>query len=327
MRDGASLVITVTGPTGNIGYALLFRLAAGVLGDCPVHLKLLVRDTPESLKRGQGVAMELTDCAFPLLDKVTIHTDAKEAFTNANVVFMVGAAPRQAGMTRADLLHANAALFKAQGQALNEAAPKDVRVVVVGNPCNTNALIVAKAAPAIPRANITALMRLDENRTRSQVGELLGTPPKTLSHVTVWGNHADTMVVDVDSMTVDANVNTEALTETYLRETLNPRVAKRGSEIIQVRGASSAASAAAAALDHMRDWLQGSDWCTMAVPSEGQYGVPAGLVFGFPCRCVGGTYEIIDDLVLSERVKAGIQQNITALENERDAAMAFLGES
>ena len=323
MPSTAPLVIAVTGPTGQIGYALLFRLAAGALGTRPVHLKLLVRDTPESVKRGQGVVMELTDCAFPLLEKVSVHTDAKDAFKDAHVLFMVGAAPRTAGMTRADLLKANAALFKAQGEALEAVARDDLRVVVVGNPCNTNALIVAEAAPRL-RPNITALMRLDENRARAQVAERLETTTAKLSQLTVWGNHADTMVVDVDHLHVNGAGNRARLSDDFLTDTLNPRVAKRGGEIIQVRGASSAASAASAAIDHMRDWLLGNPWCTMAVPSTGAYGVPEGLVFGFPCRCVGGSYEIISDRTLSSRVQAGLLKNVDALQKERDDALDFL---
>ncbi len=293
--------VAVTGPAGNIGYALLFRIAAGdMLGpDQPVILQMLERDTPESAARLKGVMMELADCAFPLLTDMIATSDPYVAFKDADAAILVGSRPRTKGMERAELLSANGAIFTAQGKALDAVASRDVKVLVVGNPCNTNAYIAMKSAPSLPAKNFTAMLRLDHNRALSQLAGVTGKPVTTMKRMAVWGNHAPSMYPDIRACTIDGKPAAECIDQAWYRDTFIPTVGKRGAAIIEARGASSAASAASAAIDHMHDWFLGSngDWVTMGVPSDGSYGVPEGIVCGMPCVCDGkGNYEIVKGL-------------------------------
>lgn len=320
-------IVTVTGAAGNIGYALLFRIASGqVFGpDVPVKLHLL--EIPPAIKAAEGTAMELDDCAFPLLSGIEIFDDATKAFEGTNAAFLVGARPRTKGMERADLLEANGGIFGPQGKAINDAAADDIRVLVVGNPANTNALIASAAAPDVPAERFTAMMRLDHNRALSQLSHQTGKPVSTIKNMIVWGNHSADQHPDVSHATVDGTPALELVEQSWLDDYFVPTVAKRGAAIIEARGASSAASAAGAAIDHMRDWVQGTpsdSWVTAGVASDGSYGVPEGLIFGFPCRSNGGEWEIVKGLEISPESQAGIDRNITALEEER-AAVRELG--
>ncbi len=320
--------IAVTGPTGSIGYSILFRIAAGDLfgKQQPVELRLLARNTPESQNRLKGTMMELADCAFPLLAEMSAHTDEKELFDGAECVFLIGSQPRKEGMDRSDLLRANGEIFRRQGKALNERASRDVRVVVVGNPCNTNAYIAMKNAPDLASECFSALMRLDQNRAMARLAEKLELPVSGIEQVFVWGNHGNTMYPDVRfaryrGKRIDSELDSEWLASFI------PNVATRGSQIIKARGASSAASAASAAIDHMRDWILGSEGrcCTMAVPSDGSYGIPRGLMFGFPCFCPGeGRYQIISDMPITPEVRAQIEKNRDALIAEAQAVSDLL---
>ncbi|MDT3767864.1 malate dehydrogenase [Gleimia hominis] len=315
-------VVTVTGAAGNIGYALLFRIASGqVFGpDTPVKLNLL--EIPQAVKAAEGTAMELDDCAFPLLSGVDIYDDAAKAFEGTNAAFLVGARPRTKGMERADLLAANGGIFGPQGKAINDGAADDVRVLVVGNPANTNALIAASAAPDVPASRFTAMMRLDHNRALSQLAHKTGKPVSTIKDMVVWGNHSADQYPDVSYATVDGKPAADLVDEAWLDDYFVPTVAKRGAAIIEARGASSAASAAGAAIDHMHDWVQGTPehtWVTAGIASDGSYGVPEGLIFGFPVRSNGGEWEVVKDLEISDRTRAGIERNVKALEEERDA--------
>lgn len=312
--------ITVTGAAGNIAYSLLFRLAAGggYGPDQPISLSLLEIDP--ALQATEGVAMELLDSAFPLLQDIEITSDPNKAFDGANGAFLVGARPRGKGMERADLLAANGAIFGPQGQAINAHAADDIRVVVVGNPANTNALIAAHNAPDVPVERFTAMMRLDHNRAISQLSTKLDRKVSDFRDLVVWGNHSAAQYPDVSYATVGGDKVADLVETDWLNDTFIPKVAKRGAEIIQVRGSSSAASAASAAVDQMHDWVLGSDQLvTLAAASTGEYGVPEGLIFGFPTRQSGGSYEIVTDLEISEATRAGIQRNIEELEAERDA--------
>ncbi|MBF1731003.1 MAG: malate dehydrogenase, partial [Trueperella pyogenes] len=285
-------IVTVTGAAGNIGYALLFRIASGaVFGpDTPVKLNLL--EIPQGVKAAEGTAMELDDCAFPLLAGVDIYDDPKAAFQGTNAAFLVGAMPRRAGMERADLLEANAGIFGPQGKAINDGAAEDVRVLVVGNPANTNATIAAHAAGDVPASRFTAMMRLDHNRAISQLAHKTGAAVADVKNLVVWGNHSADQYPDVSYATVAGKAATELVDEAWLADYFRPTVAKRGAAIIEARGASSAASAANAAIDHMHDWVLGTpagEFTTAAIMSDGQhYGVPAGLCFGFPVTSDGG---------------------------------------
>ncbi|WIK63745.1 malate dehydrogenase [Gleimia hominis] len=315
-------VVTVTGAAGNIGYALLFRIASGqVFGpDTPVKLNLL--EIPQAVKAAEGTAMELDDCAFPLLSGVDIYDDAAKAFEGTNAAFLVGARPRTKGMERADLLAANGGIFGPQGKAINDGAADDVRVLVVGNPANTNALIAASAAPDVPASRFTAMMRLDHNRALSQLAHKTGKPVSTIKDMVVWGNHSADQYPDVSYATVDGQPAASLVDEAWLDDYFVPTVAKRGAAIIEARGASSAASAAGAAIDHMHDWVQGTPehtWVTAGIASDGSYGVPEGLIFGFPVRSNGGEWEVVKDLEISDLTRAGIERNVKALEEERDA--------
>ncbi len=319
----APIRIAVTGPSGNIGYSLLFRIASGELfgKDRPVALRLLSRDTEESRRRLKGVMMELSDCAFPTLAEMTAHTDEKELFLDVHCAFLVGAAPRKDGMDRADLLRANGEIFRSQGRALNEAADRNVRVVVVGNPCNTNALIAQRNAPDLAPECFSALMRLDQNRAMARVAEKLNVDVGGVEQVFVWGNHSNTMYPDLRLLRVRGKRVDGAWDKAWEEEFVK-NVATRGSQIIKARGASSAASAASAAIDHMRDWVLGCPgrMVTMAVPSDGSYGVPEGLMFGFPCYCAGNaSYRIISDLPLTQEVRQRIEVTKNELINEARA--------
>lgn len=320
-------IVTVTGAAGNIGYALLFRIASGqVFGpDVPVKLNLL--EITPALKAAEGTAMELDDCAFPLLKGINIYDDANAAFAGTNAAFLVGARPRTAGMERADLLSANGGIFGPQGKAINDNAADDVRVLVVGNPANTNALIAAAAAPDVPASRFTAMMRLDHNRAISQLAHKVGASAAEIENIVVWGNHSADQYPDVSYATVAGKPAKDLVDADWLADYFVPTVAKRGAAIIEARGASSAASAAGAAIDHMRDWVQGTpegQWVTAGVASDGSYGVPEGLVYGFPCVSHGGEWEIVQGLEISEATRAGIDHNIAALEEER-AAVRELG--
>src|SRR3954464_5523 len=314
--------VAVTGAAGQIGYALLFRIASGqLLGpDTKVQLNLL--EIPDAVKAAEGTALELFDCAFPLLAGVDIYDDPAQAFDGVNVAMLVGARPRSKGMERADLLEANGAIFKPQGEALNEHAADDVRILVVGNPANTNALIAMNNAPDIPSERFTAMTRLDENRAVAALAQKLSVGVEDVQDLVVWGNHSPTMFPDLFNAKVNGQKAVEAVDDMawYENEYL-PRVGKRGAEIIEARGASSAASAANAAIDHVRDWVLGSDGRrSMAVPSQGQYGVAEGLISAFPVRLPGdGTYEIVEGLEVGDFAQAKIDITVDELKGERDA--------
>ena len=315
--------VTVTGAAGQIGYALLFRIASGaMLGpDTPVRLRLL--EVSQALKAAEGTAMELDDCAFPLLAGVDIFDDARAAFDGANVGLLVGARPRGAGMERADLLEANGGIFGPQGKAINDGAADDIRVLVVGNPANTNALIATAHAPDVPSGRFTAMMRLDHNRALAQLAGKAGVGVGDVRNVTIWGNHSAKQYPDIAHAVIAGRPASDVIfDDAWVAETFIPTVAKRGAAIIEARGASSAASAANAAIDHVRDWVLGTPaetWVSVGMASDGSYGVPEGLVSGFPARSVGGDWEIVQGLDISETAQAGIDVSVGELIEERDA--------
>ena len=313
--------VTVTGAGGQIGYALLFRIASGqLLGpDVPIALRLL--EIPQGLNAAEGAALELHDGAFPLLRSVEVTDNATRAFEGVNVALLVGSRPRGPGMERADLLEANGRIFGPQGRALNAGAADDVRILVVGNPANTNALIAAAHAPDVPRERFTAMTRLDHNRGVAQLAAHLGAPVSSVGGLTIWGNHSATQYPDVFHATVDGRPVNDLVDETWLTQTFIPRVANRGSEIIRVRGGSSVASAANAALDHVFDWVNGTGdaWTSAAVASDGSYGVPDGLVCSFPVRSVDGHWRIVEGLEIDAFSRARIDASVAELIEERDA--------
>ncbi len=316
--------VTVTGAAGQIGYALLFRLASGqMLGpDEKIDLRLL--EIPDAVKAAEGTALELQDCAFPLLGSTEIFDDATRAFDGVEVALLVGARPRSKGMERADLLEANGAIFTEQGGALNEGASKDVRVLVVGNPANTNCLIAMNSAPDIPRERFTAMTRLDENRAVAQLAGKVGVGVEEVQDLVVWGNHSPTMFPDLFNAKVKGGRAVDQVDMDWYENDYIPRVGKRGAEIIDARGASSAASAANAAVDHMRDWVLGADGLrSMAVPSDGSYDVDEGLVSSFPVRVSGGSYEIEQGLAIEDFARAKIDNSVAELREERDAVKAL----
>ncbi|MFG1305915.1 malate dehydrogenase [Xanthobacter autotrophicus] len=320
--------VAVTGAAGQICYSLLFRIANGDMygKDQPVILQLL--DLPQAQAAVGGVVMELEDCAFPNLAGVVITDDPKVAFKDIDAAVLVGARPRSKGMERADLLSANAEIFKVQGKALNEVAKRDVKVLVVGNPANTNAYITAKSAPDLPAKNITAMLRLDHNRALSQLAAKAGIATADIEKVAVWGNHSPTMYADYRFATANGKPLPELINdETWYRETLLPKVGKRGAAIIEARGLSSAASAANAAVDHMHDWIHGTDgkWVSMGVASDGSYGVPEGIVFGVPAVCSGGAYEVVKGLPMDDFSKSMFDKTLNELLEERDGVAALLG--
>ncbi|WP_424212187.1 malate dehydrogenase [Streptomyces sp. BI20] len=315
--------VTVTGAAGQIGYALLFRIASGhLLGpDTPVNLRLL--EIPQGLKAAEGTAMELDDCAFPLLRGIEITDDANKAFDRANVALLVGARPRTKGMERGDLLSANGGIFKPQGKAINDNAADDIKVLVVGNPANTNALIAQAAAPDVPAERFTAMTRLDHNRAISQLAAKTGAAVSDIKRLTIWGNHSATQYPDVFHAEIAGKNAAEVIAdEAWLADTFIPTVAKRGAAIIEARGASSAASAANAAIDHVHTWVNGTaegDWTSMGIPSDGSYGVPEGLISSFPVVCKDGRYEIVQGLDVNEFSRARIDASVQELVEERDA--------
>jgi malate dehydrogenase len=318
----------VTGAAGQIGYALLFRIASGhLLGpDTPVHLSLL--EIPAAVKAAEGTAMELDDCAFPLLSGIDIHDDPNSAFNGVNVALLVGARPRSAGMERGDLLEANGGIFKPQGQALNAHAAPDIKVLVVGNPANTNALIAQSNAPDIPRERFTAMTRLDHNRAVAQLAAKTGTTVNDITNMTIWGNHSATQYPDIfHAKVAGANAADVVNDQAWLESDFIPTVQKRGAAIIEARGASSAASAANAAIDHVHDWVLGTqpgDWVSMAIPSDGSYGVAEGIISSFPVTCSNGTYEVVQGLEISDFSQSRIDATVAELGEER-AAITQLG--
>ena len=324
----APIRVAVTGAAGQIGYSLLFRICSGeMLGkDQPVILQLL--EITPSLPALKGVVMELEDCAFPLLAGVVQTDDPKVAFKDAQVALLVGARPRSKGMERKDLLEANGAIFTVQGRALNEVAARDVKVLVVGNPANTNALIAMNSAPNLPRANFTAMLRLDHNRALSQLATRTGKAVTEIEKMIVWGNHSPTMYPDIRFATI-AGQKAAALVndEAWYRNTYIPTVGKRGAAIIEARGLSSAASAANAAIDHIRDWSLGSNgkWVTMGICSDGSYGIPEGMIYGFPCTCANGKYEIVKGLEIDAFSRERMDLTLKELQEERDGIKHLLG--
>ncbi|WP_338570204.1 malate dehydrogenase [Arachnia propionica] len=313
--------IAITGAAGQIGYALVYRLASGdLLGDEPVELRLL--EVPAAVKALDGVAMELLDCAFPQLKGIEVTDDPAVAFDGANVAMLVGASPRSAGMERADLLEANAAIFAAQGRALAASAASDVRVVVTGNPANTNALIASRHADGIPASRFTALTRLDHNRARAQLAAKARRPVADVTNVTIWGNHSATQYADAFNARICGKPADQWIADdAWIAFDFLPTVAKRGAAVIAARGRSSAASAANATIDHVRDWLLGtpkSDWTSMAVVSDGSYGVPAGLVSSFPVRCHSGEWEIVQGLPLNAFARSRVNVSVDELKAEAE---------
>ncbi|MET9063786.1 malate dehydrogenase [Streptosporangium sandarakinum] len=311
--------VTVTGAAGQIGYALLFRIASGQLlgADVPVTLSLL--EIPQAVKAAEGTAMELDDCAFPLLRGIEITDDPNVAFNGTNVALLVGAMPRKAGMERGDLLEANGGIFGPQGKAINDHAADDIRVLVVGNPANTNALIAQQHAPDVPAERFTAMTRLDHNRALSQLAAKLGVAVADIKKMTIWGNHSATQYPDLFHTEVGGKIAAEQVDESWLRDTFIPTVAKRGAAIIDARGASSAASAANAAIDHVYDWVNGTEWTSAAIVSDGSYGVPEGLISSFPVASRGGRWEIIQGLEIDAFSRERIDASVRELEEERDA--------
>jgi malate dehydrogenase len=311
--------VTVTGAAGQIGYALLFRIASGqLLGpDVPVRLRLL--EITPALKAAEGTAMELDDCAFPLLSGIDITDDLNGAFDGTNVALLVGARPRTAGMERGDLLEANGGIFGPQGTAINAHAASDIKVLVVGNPANTNALIAQQHAPDVPAERFTAMTRLDHNRALSQVAGKLSVPLSAIEHMTIWGNHSATQYPDLYTTQVNGKSAAEQVEQAWLKDTFIPTVAKRGAAIIEARGASSAASAANAAIDHVYDWVNGTGWTSSSIVSDGSYGVAEGLISSFPCRAVDGKWEIIQGVEINEFSRGKIDASVAELTEERDA--------
>jgi malate dehydrogenase len=313
----------VTGAAGQIGYALLFRIASGQLlgADVPVALRLL--EIPDAVKAAEGTALELFDGAFPLLAGVEVTDDAAVAFEGANIAMLVGARPRTKGMERADLLEANGAIFKPQGEAIAATAASDVKVLVVGNPANTNALIAMSNADGVPAERFTAMTRLDHNRAVAQLAVRTGATVSDISRMAVWGNHSPTMYPDLFNARVRGDRAWDVVgDETWVADEYIPRVGKRGAEIIEARGASSAASAASAAVDHVHDWVNGTaegDWVSMAVPSTGAYGVPEGIISSFPVRTANGEWEIVEGLDVPEFSRQRIDRTVEELLGERDA--------
>ena len=320
--ETAPVTVTVTGAAGQIGYALLFRIASGdMLGSgTPVRLRLL--EIPQAVKAAEGTAMELADCAFPTLESVDIFDDARKAFDGVGVALLVGARPRGPGMERGDLLEANGGIFGPQGEAINAGAASDVRVLVVGNPANTNALIAAAHAPDVPADRFTAMTRLDHNRALSQLAAKTGLPVSAIRRMTIWGNHSATQYPDVFHATIGGRPASEVLDQHWLEHTFIPTVARRGAAIIEARGASSAASAANAAIDHVRTWVHGTpegDWTSAAIVSDGSYGVPEGLVSSYPVTSREGRWEIVQGLDLNEFSRSRLDASVAELVEERDA--------
>jgi len=325
-ETNAPIRVAITGAAGNIGYALLWRIASG---DCfgknqPIILQLL--EIPPGMQRLEGVIMELRDSAFPLVHDIVGTDNPEVAFSEANAIFLVGSRPRTKDMDRSDLVAANGPIFVGQGKAIEAVASTNVKVITVGNPCNTNALIASANAPSIPTRQFTAMTRLDQNRAVGQLAERAGVSASKVEDVFIWGNHSNTMYPDPRFAKINGESVVELFDKEWLQGAFLDTVATRGKEIIVARGASSAASAASAAVDHMRDWWQGSDGriVSMALPSEGWYGVPKGLVFSFPCRCENGEMFVVEDLPIDEFAQQKIDENVNALLEERDAVSELL---
>ncbi|MET0714382.1 MAG: malate dehydrogenase, partial [Mycetocola sp.] len=317
--------VTVTGAGGQIGYALLFRIASGQLLGPDTRVRLNLLEIPAGLAGAEGAALELQDAAFPLLDAVTVTDSAATAFDGANVALLVGSRPRGPGMERADLLAANGAIFGPQGAALNAGAASDIRVVVVGNPANTNALIAAAHAPDIPRERFTALTRLDHNRAVGLLAAKLGVPAGDVDGVTIWGNHSATQYPDLSYATAAGRPVRELVDDEWVREEFIPRVANRGAEIIEVRGSSSVGSAASATIDHMYDWVNGNRgrWTSVALPSDGSYGVPEGLISSFPATSVDGAWQVVPGLDIDAFSRERIDTSVRELATEREQVQAL----
>ncbi|QWE15787.1 malate dehydrogenase [Polynucleobacter sp. AP-Nino-20-G2] len=318
----APMRVAVTGAAGQIGYSLLFRIANGdLLGkDQPVILQLLEIPDEKAQKALAGVMMELEDCAFPLLAGMTAHSDPMTAFKDIDVALLVGARPRGPGMERKDLLSANAQIFTAQGKALNAVAKKTVKVLVVGNPANTNAYIAMKSAPDIPAKNFTAMLRLDHNRALSQLANKLNKPVADIEKLVVWGNHSPTMYPDYRFATIDGKSVKDSINDAaWNKDTFIPTVGKRGAAIIEARGLSSAASAANAAIDHIRDWVLGTNgkWVTMGIPSKGEYGIPAEVIYGYPVVCENGEYKMVEGLEIDEFSRERMNHTLNELLEEQ----------
>ena len=319
--------VTVTGAAGQISYGLLFRIASGdMLGpDQPVILQLL--EIPPAMNALNGVVMELDDCAFPLLKGIVATDDPNVAFKDSDFALLVGAMPRKKGMERKDLLTANSKIFSVQGKAINDNAKKDIRVLVVGNPANTNALITMANAPTIKHGNITAMTRLDHNRAISQLATQTGADSTAITKLTIWGNHSATQYPDISQTQIDGKAASDSVEDAWYKETFIPTVQKRGAAIIEARGLSSAASAANAAIDHMRTWVMGTDandWVSMGIPSDGSYGITEGLIYSFPVTCKGGEYEIVQGLEVSDFSREKMDATMKELEEERDEVKDLL---
>jgi malate dehydrogenase len=328
MSNNRPVRVAVTGAAGQIGYALLFRIASGeMLGpDTPVELRLL--EIPDAIKAAEGTAMELADCAFPLLAGIELSDDPNLAFDGVNVALLVGARPRTKGMERGDLLEANGGIFKPQGAAINAHAADDVRVLVVGNPANTNALIAMANAPDVPRERFTAMTRLDHNRAIAQLASKTASPVRAITNMTIWGNHSATQYPDIFHAKIDGREAAGVVDDlAWVENDFIPNVQQRGAEVIAVRGASSAASAANAAIDHVHDWVLGTaegDWVSMAVPSDGSYGVGEGVISSFPCTCSNGEWSIVQGLDINDFSRERIDRSVNELREER-AAVKSLG--
>ena len=324
----APVRVTVTGAAGQIGYAIVFRIASGAMlgDDQPIILQLL--DITPAMAALEGVRMELDDCAFPLLNRVVCSDDPNVAFADTDYALLVGARPRGPGMERKDLLAANAAIFSVQGKAMNDYASRDVKVLVVGNPANTNSLIAQRNAPDLNPRHFTAMTRLDHNRAMTQIANKTGTSINDVSQMTIWGNHSATQYPDVFNAKVNGQPAMELVEQTWLENDFIPIVQQRGAAIINARGASSAASAANAAIDHMRSWAlgtEGDDWVSMGVYSDGSYGIAEGLIYSFPCRCEGGEWTIVQGLEIGEFSRAKMDATAAELSEERDAVAHLLG--
>src|SRR3954454_12986361 len=316
--------VAVTGAARQIGYALLFRLASGQLLGPDTRVQLNLLEIPDAVKAAQGTALELYDCAFPLLESIDIYDDPAKAFDGVNIAMLVGARPRTKGMERADLLEANGAIFKPQGEALNAAASDDVKILVVGNPANTNALIAASNAPDIPKERFTAMTRLDENRAVAQLAKKVGVGVTDVNDLVVWGNHSPTMFPDLFNAKVNGERAVDKVDLEWYENEFLPRVGKRGAEIIEARGASSAASAASAAIDHVQDWVRGADGLrSMAVWTSGQYGIEEGLICSLPVRTTGGDYTVEEGLEIDEFAQSKIEITVNELKEEREAVRAL----
>ena len=322
------LNVAITGAAGQIGYALAFRVASGAMlgADQPINLHLL--EITQALPTLGGVAMELNDCAFPTLNKVVVSDDARVAFRDCQVALLVGARPRGPGMERKDLLLANAQIFSAQGKALDAVADRGLRVLVVGNPANTNALIASHNAPGLPPGNFTAMTRLDHNRALSQLAEKTGTHVNDIRRLTIWGNHSSTQYPDISHAQVKGKSATSLVDRQWLQEYFIPTVQQRGAAVIKARGSSSAASAASAAIDHVRTWMLGTasgDWTSMAIPSDGSYGIEPGLIYSYPVTCSNGAYQMVPQLTIDEFSRQRMDLSAAELREERDGVRELLG--